>query len=496
MAAPSPRAETVQAGRLPPWKVVPELPAPPPYNFRNAIKLIGPGAIALGISIGSGEWLLGPTVTVKYGAGLLWIATLSILIQVVYNMEAVRYTLYTGEPIFTGFMRTAPGPTFWGWVYSILAALQIGWPGWALTAATAISAGILGRLPDAAGADRGMVLFWGYMTFIAAIVIIALGDKVERTMEYVQWFFVGWIILYLLIIGIFFAPGSSWAMVIKGFLGMGDRLLPNRGDWVFMGAFAAYAGMGGLVNGTLSNWVRDKGWGMGGVVGYIPAVVGGHKVNLSQTGSVFQLTPENLRRFNEWWKYVRADQVYVWMLGCFIGMALPAILTVTFIKPGTNPNQWGIAAMQAEAIAKVWGPAFWFLTLLNGFWILFSTQLGQTESFVRTVTDILWVGSERVRNWSGGDVRKIYYTILVLFAGLGMVLINFAPPLTLIVIGAFISGVNFVFLAAHTLYVNRKFLPEGVRPPAWRQAVLVLMMIFFGFFATLGILNSVFKIRV
>ena len=66
-----------------------------------------------GIQIGGGEWLFGPEITVRYGGGLMWIATIAIILQVFYNLEAGRYTLYTGEPIFTGFMRTRPGPSFW-----------------------------------------------------------------------------------------------------------------------------------------------------------------------------------------------------------------------------------------------------------------------------------------------------------------------------------------------------------------------------------------------
>ena len=55
-----------------------------------------------GAAIGGGEWLMGPAVTARYGGAIMWLATLSILGQVVYNLEISRYTLYTGEPIFTG----------------------------------------------------------------------------------------------------------------------------------------------------------------------------------------------------------------------------------------------------------------------------------------------------------------------------------------------------------------------------------------------------------
>lgn len=485
------------AGYLPAWGTA-DLPAPPPFNFANALKLIGPGAIALGISIGSGEWLLGPTVTAKYGAGLLWVATLSILIQYVLNTEVIRYTLYTGEPIFTGFMRTAPGPAFWGVVYTLLFALQVGWPGWAKSAATAITAGILGRVPTAQ--DQGMVMFWAYATFILCIVLLAFGRKVQKTMEILQWFFVAWILVYLVGIDLFATSLAAWGKVWGGFafLGgaLGSRMWPDRGDWILLASFAAYAGMGGLVNGTLSNWVRDKGWGMGATVGYIPAMIGGVKVNLSRTGNTFRLTPENLNRFNEWWKYVVADQWWVWAVGCFLGMALPAILTVTYVPPNAKLNEWGIAAVIAEGIKNRFGQVFWLLTLLNGFWILFSTQIGQLEAFVRTTTDILWTGSSKVREWTGGDVRKVYYSLLVFICLLGMVLINFSTPFYLIVIGAFISGVNFVVLTIHTMVVQKKFLPAELQPSPLRRAVLYFMVLFFGFFSTLGILNKVFGINI
>ena len=173
----------VEGGQLGNWQVA-ELPPPPPLNFAAILKAIGPGAILLSISIGSGEWLLGPATVAKYGAVLLWITTVSVILQVLLNMEFVRYTMYTGEPIMTGFMRTKPGPTFWGWFYTICAWFQMGWPGWALASATAIAASILGRLPGAE--DRGTVLFWGYISFLACVAILAVGERIEKTLEKVS----------------------------------------------------------------------------------------------------------------------------------------------------------------------------------------------------------------------------------------------------------------------------------------------------------------------
>src|SRR6266536_3128205 len=201
----------VEAGRLPPWGKA-DLQAPPPYSIKSALRIAGAGAIVLGISIGSGEWLIGPAVTAQFTAALLWVATASILLQWVFNEECCRYTLYTGEPILTGMMRTSPGPIFWGWLYSILGFLQLGWPGWAAAAATAIVAAIIGGVPGPENA--GQVLFWGYVTFFASLVLLLLGKRVATALEYAEWFMVVWIILALLFLGIFFTSGLTWLTVI------------------------------------------------------------------------------------------------------------------------------------------------------------------------------------------------------------------------------------------------------------------------------------------
>lgn len=487
---------SIPAGDLPAWEVARELPAPPPFNFRNALAVVGPGAIALGISIGSGEWLIGPSVTARYSAAMLWIATVSILVQIVFNQECVRYTMYTGEPIFTGFMRTKPGSTFWGWVYSILAFLQIGWPGWAAAGATAVASIFLGRIPAAgSAADQATVKFWAYILFFACVAIIAFGKKTERTLEYANWFMVAWILIFLLIVGFFFVDFQNWVTVATGFVKFGT-FAPGI-DWFLIASFAAYAGMGGIANGTVSNWMRDKGFGMGGAVGYIPALIGGQKVNLSQTGKVFQLTPDNLQRWKEWWRYLHADQVWVWGVGCFLGMGLPALMTLQYVvgAPADQvSNQWAVAALQAEGMRQAAGMLWFYLTLVNGFWILFSTQLGQMETFVRTVTDILWTGSASVRSASSGEVRKVYYGALILFAIWGSIAMNLQQPFTLILIGAFISGFNFCVMCIHLLVVNRTLLPKEIRAPFWRQAVLGFMAVMFGFFTVVAILQRGFGI--
>ena len=111
------------------------LPVPPSPTGLGWLGVVGPGVIVLGASIGSGEFLLGPAVFVKHGLSLLWITAVAVILQTIFNTEVMRYTLATGEPVFTGFMRTRPSSTLWAWIYVALYLLQHGWPAFAATAA-------------------------------------------------------------------------------------------------------------------------------------------------------------------------------------------------------------------------------------------------------------------------------------------------------------------------------------------------------------------------
>ncbi len=275
--------KTVAAGELPAWEVG-ELPEPPAWNFANVMKTIGPGAILLGISIGSGEWLAGPAVVVRYGLAMLWVTTVSVILQVLLNMEFVRYTLYSGEPIFSAFMRLKPGSTFWGWFWVSMFFLQVGWPGWAGSAGAGLAQIILGP----AGKVTPDIQAWmGVILFLLCVVILTVGQKIERSLELAQWFMIAWIIGFLIVADLFLVPLTQWPALIVGFFGFNAKtgsfmFIPPGADFFLLGGFAAYSGAGGTINATITNWMRDKGFGMGSVVGYIPSLIGGKQIKLEE----------------------------------------------------------------------------------------------------------------------------------------------------------------------------------------------------------------------
>jgi hypothetical protein len=166
-------------------------------------------------------------------------------------------------------------------------------------------------------------------------------------------------------------------------------------------------------------------------------------------------------------------------------------MTVQFVPPGADiTGGWGAATYQAEGIGAAFGRAAWFLTLLNGFWIMLSTQLGLTDVFSRTVTDMVWSAHPRLRVLARDDVRKVYYALLIVFALFGMWAIGQATPGALIIIGAFIAAFNFVVIGTHVLVVQKKFLPAELRMPRWRELALYVFVVMFAIFTCMGIYSK------
>lgn len=108
---------------------------------------------------------------------------------------------------------------------------------------------------------------------------------------------------------------------------------------------------------------------MGAHTGAIPSAIGSRQVQLSHTGKVFPLSAENLRRWSLWWRYVRIDRVWLWGLGCFVGMFLNVNPATAIMPAGEDITGPAAGAFQARYMAEHLWHGFWLLALLNGFWI-------------------------------------------------------------------------------------------------------------------------------
>jgi hypothetical protein len=141
------------------------------------------------------------------------------------------------------------------------------------------------------------------------------------------------------------------------------------------------------------------------------------------------------------------------------------------VPRGTDMSGVGGAAVFARELSRRYGAMLWVPALLTALWIFVSTQIGIVESFARHVTEMLWTGGVRP---AGAGIGRVYYPVLGLLVAVGGAAMTVAPPLTVILIGANVAALNFAVLSVHTVSLNRALLPAALRPPRWREAVVLL----------------------
>jgi hypothetical protein len=517
-----------------------ELIDAPKIGWRNLLALLGPGIVMGASAIGGGEWLLGPLVTAKYGGALMWLAAVSISFQALYNIEISRYTLYCGEPIFSGKFRTLPGPWFWLAFY-LLADFSSVFPYLAASAVIPVEVIVLGgELPDHDGNPAHWWLNKGLSTgiFLLALVPLIFGGKIFNSLKVLMTTKLILVFGFLLVLGLFYSKPSTWGEIWGGFLQIGNVPvhsadgssgnvenvfveLAQRGrlpelDFTliaFICALAAIAGNGGLSNTPVSNYVRDQGWGMGAQVGAIPSIVGGRGISLTHVGCVFEPNAESLPRWRRWYRHLCRDQLLVWLPACLVGVALPSMLSVEFLPRGTETDRWNAAVMTADGVRQHvtdpppgvfvteaglspwlagpgWGTFFWSLTLLCGFLILSTTLVSTIDGIIRRWVDVFWTASPYLRRVPPENIRYVYFGVLLAYSAFGITMLWLNEPAALIKWATL--GYNFAlgFSCWHTLVLNRVLLPRELRPGIVPTIGLVIGGLFFWTLGIVTLLNA------
>ncbi|MBI3466391.1 MAG: Nramp family divalent metal transporter [Planctomycetes bacterium] len=504
-APESASVERVPAGCMPPWEVG-ELPAPPDLRW-SLRAMLGPGLLMTGAAIGGGEWLIGPAMTAQYGGTLMWIALISIILQACYNLEVMRYTLYCGEPILTGCFRIVPGPLFWTFVYL---ALDFGaiWPYLSANAAVPLTSAFLGHIPGAAVDLAGRAISeavqqhelaikqWvSYGIYVSVFIPLIFGGKVYNALEKVMVAKIVLVLGYLTFLGLFYVGPATWYRIFSGFVGSpGVRdgsisfqwaptlVAGQKLDWALLATFAAIAGAGGLSNTAFSAYCRDKGWGMGPLVGALPSAVGGHNIELSHVGMAFRIHETSLGRWRGWLRVIQRDQWAIWVIGCIFGMAIPSLVSMEFIPDlGRKVTGDELAAVAAKLISDRTGHRiFWWLTLFCGFLVLSHSQVSTIDGIFRRWTDIIWTGIPAVQKLGGNQVKYVYYGLMAAYFVFGMAVLVLIPnPLEMVQIASVLYNFALGFSALHTLVLNCTLVPAPLRPGWLMRAGLVLAFVFF-----------------
>jgi hypothetical protein len=442
---------------------------------------VGPGIVAGGVALSSGEFVLWPLIASQVGLVLLWGALVGVVTQFFINMEVERYTLATGETALTGFNRFW---RHWGLVFAIFLCFGNLWPGWVLSSATLAT-----------------FLIGGSSTAIAVILLLVIGAALTLApviyvaLERLMFVKVAAIVILIVLATTFAIDDTTWRQLPAGFLSFGK--IPVGVDIALIFGAIAYAGSGGGTNLCQSNWIRDKGFAMGQ---YVPRLVspvtGQPEAARTVTSYIFEPTVQNMSRWTSWWRFANTEQLFSFVLVTTATITLTSMLAHSTLfgvgVPGLS-NDVSFLQVEAQALESSVGRWFAALFLAIGAFALFGSQMGTIDYTCRLTADIL---KSTYLSRSAISESLLYFWLVWGIVALGCVILLSAPrqPITLLVISACTAGTMMFIYSILLILLNRSKLPAAIRIRGFRIGVLVWAVMLYGSLAAMTIYTQVPKL--
>jgi hypothetical protein len=447
-----------------------DLPEPVPLR-----RMVGPSIILVGLSIGSGEFVLWPRLTAEWGFALFWACWIGVTLQFFLNMEIERWSLATGESAVVGFVRLHRAflP-----IFLVCSTIPWIWPGWATGAATLLHWET--SWPITPTAVAGLVLCGA---------ILSTGPVVYRTVEAIQLVLVATIVVLMGGLALAVVEGEHVAQLLSGAARFGhvpeDIHLP-----MLLGALA-FAGAGGSVNLAQSNYIKDKGYGMGAYIGRITSPFTGREEASSGVGVAFTPDAANLARWRVWWRRTNIEHFASFYVLALASLALFCLIAAALLEPGAAVSEgFGFIADEATAIEARFGGVGRSVFLVVGVAVLFSTELALLDAVARVAADLL----DTALGERGPGLSRLYFAVVWLLIANGALVLGagFDQPLTLIVLSAALNGVVMFLYSGLLLWLNATSFEPPVRPSKLRMAALAVTFVFFGYFSALTIADRLF----
>jgi hypothetical protein len=446
-----------------------EMPEPP----RALWRVVGPGIVGAGIGLASGEFILWPYIASQVGLVLLWGALLGVVIQWFLNMEIERYTLATGETALSGFNRIW---RHWGLVFVGMVVLANAWPGWATSSATMFTYLFGGPVNPIA---IGLLLLIGLGLTLAPVVY----DAVER----VIFLKVAAIVTFIAVVAVAAISGDAWRELPSSAGHVGT--IPGELELAVVLGAIAYAGAGGGQNLCQSNWIRDKGYGMGAHVPRLVSPITGEEE--AAEGGRFRFEPDerNLERWRRWWRFANVEQALTFVAITVLTIAFMSMLSYSTVFGQKDlPDDIGFLQVEGQRLNDLvgsWmGPLFWSI----GAFSLFAASMGIVDYTSRLAADVLKTAyrpqSSESRMYFGVVWGLVAVGVLILLVGLDQ-------PLVLLVISACVAAVTMFVYSILLLITNRRYLPDAIRIRSYRVGALVFAAAFFGVLSAITIVDQV-----
>ncbi len=460
--------------------ILPEAP-------KSLAKMVGPSLILVGLGLGTGELILWPYLSANWGLGIIWGAILGITIQFFLNTEIERYTLANGESIFVGFARIFRWIPIWFAISTIIA--------WTWPAFAAASVGALKPFGISNNEEFPLATVATIVELLLVGAILTLGPVLYKTVETFQKILISIGIPLIIFVAVNVVTWDAVQALFLGILGFGDgyRFFPTNPDFPFMGFLAAfaYAGAGGNLLLAQSFYVKEKGYAMGKYSGRITSLITGKAEDVDIQGSTFEPKPEEIAKFNQWWRKANAEHLLVfWGLGLFTMLLLALISYSTAYGHAGNAEGINFLYTQAAMINASTNPFVGNALLIVTALMLFATQLTVIDGAGRIITEnivLMTKGPTTARK-----VQVTFYAsiwILLLF-GIIVLLAGVTQPQYLIVTGAVINAVCMTVFSGILIKTNMRLVPSAAHPRMWRKAVVALCFGILFVFTTMVLVDS------
>ena len=441
-----------------------KLPAFPGYFV-----LLGPGVVWLAAAQGSGELIWWPYLAAKYGLTFVFLIIPACLLQYPVTVEIGRYSAYTGESIWVGFLRLNRVLAVLLFVGFVVSFIWFG--GWASAGGTALAQ--LTHFPPGFS-QRGQSLFWG----CASILLLSSGLLVQKhPYRFVEWLM--WCVAVVTFGGLLYAclqPG-----VLSRLPDFSRALLaPTReafavldpADSEVLVTSIISAGMGGYWCLFFSFWIMGKG-----VAGCSAAGSAGALVEPQPN-----TRPGEVRR----WKRFFLLEPGIGIVGNLLTTLMTTLLAYALLHPqGIFPSGWKLAVEQARFFEHSLGAFGGLLFLFVAACFLIDPWPAVADVFARTTMDMLTQLVPQSRSISPEVKYRVIVGLLVIVS---LATVFFNQPGTMILISGVLNYLAMPVVVASVAHLVhgpfRTALSPELRPG---RVSWVLLWLSFWIYAVLAV---------
>ncbi len=450
-------AEKVQVD---PYVVDEQSIMPPPVNFWQKLRFLGPGFILSASVVGSGELISTTSLGAKAGFVTLWVILVSCLVKIVLQLEFGRQSILRGVSAMN-LMNALPGPRF--------GRQKVSWGAWSWLVLWLFKPLQLGGIIGGVAIILNMVFpvfsipVWTLLT--AAVVITVMLFGFYNVVEKISLFFMGIFTLFTLL-ALFMVQKTGFAVTWPDIAAGLSFKLPQGTVGFALAAFGL-TGVGGDEILSYNYWCIEKGYA---------------RYTGPRSG-----TTEWLERARGW--------IRVMYLDAFLSMIVYTVVTAAFFLLGASIlHQRGEIPegyRMIETISRIYtdsvGPAAKDIFLTGSFVVLFSTLFAALAIRTRVFSDLF--GVLRWIDFTNMKVRlRTIRWLAVVFPVLWTIaFLLIKLPVLMVTIGGIATFIMLLIIVIAGLYYRFRSTDQLLSPGKFYNLALLISCLSIVFVGLYGV---------